>query len=117
MTFLSFMFFILKSLLQVSATSSSCHMHEEMPLFRTKYQKNVEASHNKGIGMKANSVPSCIRSENYIITFEVEEEKYTTSHTSYKVVSVFFTPSNNAILDANDFQVPFLWEKVSDQIC
>ncbi|XP_074589231.1 mRNA cap guanine-N(7) methyltransferase 2 isoform X1 [Curcuma longa] len=42
----------------------------------TKYQKNVEASHNKGIGMKANSFPSCIRSENYIITFEVEEEKF-----------------------------------------
>lgn len=36
--------------------------------------------------MKANSVPSCIRSENYIITFEVEEEKYKTSHTPYKVV-------------------------------
>ncbi|WOL03213.1 mRNA cap guanine-N7 methyltransferase 2 isoform X2 [Canna indica] len=41
-----------------------------------KYQKNVEASHNKGIGMKSNIVPSCIRSENYMITFEVEEEKF-----------------------------------------
>ncbi|XP_058087610.1 mRNA cap guanine-N7 methyltransferase 2 isoform X3 [Magnolia sinica] len=41
----------------------------------TKYQKNVEASHNKGGGMKPNSVPNCIRSESYVITFEVEEEK------------------------------------------
>ncbi|KAJ4978179.1 hypothetical protein NE237_008959 [Protea cynaroides] len=41
-----------------------------------KYQKNVEASHNKGIGMKSNIVPNCIRSENYMITFEVEEEKF-----------------------------------------
>lgn len=44
---------------------------------RTKYQKNVEASHNKGIGLKPTMVPNCIRSENYIITFDVEEEKYT----------------------------------------
>ncbi|KAH7673919.1 mRNA (guanine-N(7)-)-methyltransferase protein [Dioscorea alata] len=42
----------------------------------TKYQKNVEASHNKGIGLKPNMVPNCIRSENYIITFDVEEEKF-----------------------------------------
>jgi len=42
--------------------------------FRTKYQKIVEAAHNKGL--KPNSVPNCIRSENYVITFEVEEEKY-----------------------------------------
>ncbi|RWR83504.1 LOW QUALITY PROTEIN: mRNA cap guanine-N7 methyltransferase 2 isoform X3 [Cinnamomum micranthum f. kanehirae] len=42
----------------------------------TKYQKNVEASHNKGGGMKPNTVPNCIRSENYVITFEIEEEKY-----------------------------------------
>ncbi|XP_077230353.1 S-adenosyl-L-methionine-dependent methyltransferases superfamily protein isoform X2 [Tasmannia lanceolata] len=42
----------------------------------TKYQKNVEASHNKGSGMKPNTVPNCIRSENYVITFEVEEEKF-----------------------------------------
>lgn len=26
--------------------------------------------------MKPNIVPNCIRSENYMITFEVEEEKY-----------------------------------------
>jgi len=39
---------------------------------RTKYQKNVEASHNKGL----KAVPNSIRSENYTITFEVEEEKY-----------------------------------------
>ncbi|XP_008646312.2 mRNA cap guanine-N7 methyltransferase 2 [Zea mays] len=38
----------------------------------TKYQKNVEASHNKGL----KTVPNSIRSENYTITFEVEEEKY-----------------------------------------
>ncbi|KAL5647989.1 hypothetical protein ACJX0J_042344, partial [Zea mays] len=37
----------------------------------TKYQKNVEASHNKGL----KTVPNSIRSENYTITFEVEEEK------------------------------------------
>ena len=39
---------------------------------RTKYQKNVEASHNKGL----KTVPNSIRSENYTITFEIEEEKY-----------------------------------------
>lgn len=41
-----------------------------------KYQKNVEACHNRSGGMKPNIVPSCIRSENYMITFEVEEEKF-----------------------------------------
>ncbi|PIN19360.1 mRNA (guanine-N(7)-)-methyltransferase [Handroanthus impetiginosus] len=41
-----------------------------------KYQKNVEAYHNKGGGMKPNIVPNCIRSESYMITFEVEEEKF-----------------------------------------
>ncbi|KZV55301.1 Dihydrolipoamide acetyltransferase component of pyruvate dehydrogenase isoform 1 [Dorcoceras hygrometricum] len=40
-----------------------------------KYQKNVEAYHNKSGGMKPNIFPNCIRSESYIITFEVEEEK------------------------------------------
>lgn len=44
---------------------------------RAKYQKNVESYHNKGSSMKANIVPNCIRTENYTITFEVEEEKYT----------------------------------------
>uniref|UniRef100_A0A0E0K5Y7 mRNA (guanine-N(7))-methyltransferase n=1 Tax=Oryza punctata TaxID=4537 RepID=A0A0E0K5Y7_ORYPU len=38
----------------------------------TKYQKNVEASHNKGL----KTVPNSIRSENYVITFEIEEEKF-----------------------------------------
>ncbi|WVZ86466.1 hypothetical protein U9M48_033236 [Paspalum notatum var. saurae] len=38
----------------------------------TKYQKNVEASHNKGL----KTVPNSIRSENYTITFEVEEERF-----------------------------------------
>lgn len=41
-----------------------------------KYQKNVEAYHNKSSGMKPNIVPNCIRTENYMITFEVEEEKF-----------------------------------------
>ncbi|KAK2390674.1 mRNA cap guanine-N7 methyltransferase [Trifolium repens] len=41
-----------------------------------KYQKNVESYHNKGSGMKPNIVPNCIRTENYTITFEVEEEKF-----------------------------------------
>ncbi|XP_006648010.1 mRNA cap guanine-N7 methyltransferase 2 isoform X2 [Oryza brachyantha] len=40
----------------------------------TKYQKNVEASHGKVQGLKA--VPNSIRSENYVITFEIEEEKF-----------------------------------------
>ncbi|KAM4081567.1 hypothetical protein ACJW30_11G101600 [Castanea mollissima] len=44
--------------------------------FRAKYQKNVEAYHNKGSSMKPNIVPNCIRSESYMITFEVEEEKF-----------------------------------------
>nr|GLL20720.1 3-phosphoinositide-dependent protein kinase 2-like isoform X2 [Ipomoea trifida] len=43
---------------------------------RAKYQKNVEAYHNKGSGMKPNIVPNCIRSESYTIAFEVEEEKF-----------------------------------------
>jgi hypothetical protein len=37
-----------------------------------KYQKNIEASHNKGLKI----VPNSICSENYGVTFEVEEEKY-----------------------------------------
>ncbi|KAL5709648.1 mRNA (guanine-N(7))-methyltransferase [Ranunculus cassubicifolius] len=41
-----------------------------------KYQKNVEASHNRAGGIKPNLVPNCIRSESYMITFEVEEEKF-----------------------------------------
>ncbi|KAL7108051.1 hypothetical protein ACP275_06G091000 [Erythranthe tilingii] len=41
-----------------------------------KYQKNVEACHNRAGGMKPNIVPNCIRSESYMITFEVEEEKF-----------------------------------------
>ncbi|KAF6150398.1 hypothetical protein GIB67_034097 [Kingdonia uniflora] len=41
-----------------------------------KYQKNVEASHNRAGGMKPNTVPNCVRSESYMITFEVEEEKF-----------------------------------------
>ncbi|KAL9259850.1 mRNA cap guanine-N7 methyltransferase 2-like protein [Drosera capensis] len=41
-----------------------------------KYQKNVEAYHNRSAAMKANIVPNCIRSESYMITFEVEEEKF-----------------------------------------
>ncbi|CAN4115051.1 unnamed protein product [Withania somnifera] len=41
-----------------------------------KYQKNVEAYHNRSAGLKPNIVPNCIRSENYMITFEVEEEKF-----------------------------------------
>ncbi|XP_057979509.1 mRNA cap guanine-N7 methyltransferase 2 isoform X2 [Malania oleifera] len=41
-----------------------------------KYQKNVEAYHNKSSSMKPNIVPNCIRSESYVITFEVEEEKF-----------------------------------------
>ncbi|XP_011077238.2 mRNA cap guanine-N7 methyltransferase 2 [Sesamum indicum] len=42
----------------------------------SKYQKNVEAYHNKSAGMKPNIFPNCIRSESYMITFEVEEEKF-----------------------------------------
>ncbi|KHG12995.1 hypothetical protein F383_17234 [Gossypium arboreum] len=41
-----------------------------------KYQKNVEAYHNRSSSMKPNIVPNCIRSENYMITFEIEEEKF-----------------------------------------
>ncbi|KAF8397799.1 hypothetical protein HHK36_016722 [Tetracentron sinense] len=41
-----------------------------------KYQKNVEASHSKASSMKPNIVPNCIRTESYMITFEVEEEKF-----------------------------------------
>lgn len=41
-----------------------------------KYQKNVEAFHNRSGGMKPNIFPNCIRSESYMITFEVEEEKF-----------------------------------------
>ncbi|XP_078435099.1 S-adenosyl-L-methionine-dependent methyltransferases superfamily protein isoform X2 [Wolffia australiana] len=41
----------------------------------TKYQKNVEASHSKAGGTKP-IVANCIRSENYVVTFETEEEKF-----------------------------------------
>jgi hypothetical protein len=44
----------------------------KIKICRTKYQKNVEASHNKGLKI----VPNSIRSENYTVAFEVEEEKY-----------------------------------------
>ncbi|CAH1425257.1 unnamed protein product [Lactuca virosa] len=57
-------------------------------LNRAKYQKNVESYHNRSGAMKPNLVPNCIRSENYMITFEVEEEKF-----------------------------PFFWEKVPDENC
>ncbi|KAF8052903.1 hypothetical protein N665_1492s0007 [Sinapis alba] len=41
-----------------------------------KYQKNVEAYHNRSGGTKPNVFPNYIRSETYMITFEVEEEKF-----------------------------------------
>ncbi|XP_056164259.1 mRNA cap guanine-N7 methyltransferase 2 isoform X2 [Syzygium oleosum] len=41
-----------------------------------KYQKNVEAYHNRSGSMKPGIVPNCVRSESYMITFEVEEEKF-----------------------------------------
>uniref|UniRef100_A0A7N0V3J3 mRNA cap guanine-N(7) methyltransferase 2 n=1 Tax=Kalanchoe fedtschenkoi TaxID=63787 RepID=A0A7N0V3J3_KALFE len=41
-----------------------------------KYQKNVEAYHNRSSSLKPSVFPNCIRSENYLITFEVEEEKF-----------------------------------------
>ncbi|XP_010426835.1 PREDICTED: mRNA cap guanine-N7 methyltransferase 2-like isoform X2 [Camelina sativa] len=40
-----------------------------------KYQKNVEAYHNRS-GTKPNVFPNYIRSESYVITFELEEEKF-----------------------------------------
>lgn len=45
-------------------------------IYRAKYQKNVEAYHNRSGSMKPGIVPNCVRSESYMITFEVEEEKY-----------------------------------------
>jgi len=42
---------------------------------RAKYQKNVEAYHNRS-GAKPNVFPNYIRSESYMITFELEEEKW-----------------------------------------
>ena len=60
---------------QYSLSNSILSLSELRALFnfcRTKYQKNVEASHNKGL----KAVPNSIRSENYTITFEIEEEKY-----------------------------------------
>ncbi|CAN8254691.1 unnamed protein product [Cochlearia groenlandica] len=41
-----------------------------------KYQKNVEAYHNRSGGTKPNVFPNYIRSESYMITFELEEEKF-----------------------------------------
>ncbi|KAJ0692979.1 putative mRNA (guanine-N(7))-methyltransferase [Helianthus annuus] len=49
---------------------------DDIRSLRAKYQKNVEPYHIRSGGMKSNVVPNCIRSENYMITFEVEEEKY-----------------------------------------
>ncbi|TVU15140.1 hypothetical protein EJB05_38645 [Eragrostis curvula] len=54
----------------IQADVVCCMQH--LQASRTKYQKNVEASHNKGL----KTVPNSIRSENYTITFEVEEEKF-----------------------------------------
>ncbi|KMZ60213.1 mRNA cap guanine-N7 methyltransferase 2 [Zostera marina] len=42
----------------------------------TKYQKIVEAMHNKGSSQRPSNLPISIRSENYVITFETEEEKF-----------------------------------------
>ena len=61
-------------------------------VYRAKYQKNVEAYHNKMSSMKPNIVPNCIRSESYMITFEVEEEKYVIIITKVTLYTlVFFT--------------------------
>ncbi|XP_048326559.1 mRNA cap guanine-N7 methyltransferase 2 isoform X2 [Ziziphus jujuba] len=58
-----------------------------------KYQKNVEAYHNRSSGMKPNIVPNCIRSESYMITFEVEEEKFPLFGKKYQLK---FTNDNSA---------------------
>ncbi|WCJ37401.1 mRNA cap guanine-N7 methyltransferase 2 [Euphorbia peplus] len=50
-----------------------------------KYQKNVEACHNRSGSMKPNVVPNCIRSDSYMITFEVEEEKFPSFGKKYQL--------------------------------
>ncbi|CAL4974078.1 unnamed protein product [Urochloa decumbens] len=60
----------------------------------TKYQKNVEASHNKGL----KAVPNSIRSENYTITFEVEEEKFPFFGKKYQLKFVSEAISENHCL-------------------
>ncbi|CAK9159609.1 unnamed protein product [Ilex paraguariensis] len=60
----------------LSLSTSIWQLYIILWLCRAKYQKNVEAYHNRGSGMKHNIVPNCIRSESYMITFEVEEEKF-----------------------------------------
>lgn len=64
-----------------SCLKRRCHMEQSITnllllMYRAKYQKNVEAYHNRSSSMKLNIVPNCIRSESYMITFEIEEEKY-----------------------------------------
>ncbi|KAI4330304.1 hypothetical protein MLD38_028602 [Melastoma candidum] len=51
-----------------------------------KYQKNVEAYHNRIASMKPGIVPNCIRSESYMITFEVEEEKFPSFGKKYQLM-------------------------------
>uniref|UniRef100_A0A453CGQ4 mRNA (guanine-N(7))-methyltransferase n=2 Tax=Aegilops tauschii subsp. strangulata TaxID=200361 RepID=A0A453CGQ4_AEGTS len=77
----------------------------------TKYQKNVEASHNKGLKV----VPNSIRSDNYTITFEIEEEKYELNFCIYVRLNRF------AILRLRHYiqmvQVSLLRKEVPTQIC
>ncbi|CAN6568479.1 hypothetical protein ACFX13_001075 [Malus domestica] len=69
-----------------------------------KYQKNVEAYHNRSGGMKPNIVPNCIRSENYMITFEVEEEKFPIFGKKYQLkFANDFSPENHVLVHFPSF--------------
>lgn len=71
--------------------------------------------------MKPNIVPNCIRSESYMITFEVEEEKYECNLNP--VIYIFFKhEESHQVIDFDfavliGFQVPILWKEVPIEIC
>jgi hypothetical protein len=98
-----------------SLNTSILNLYELHGIFlfcRTKYQKNVEASHNKGL----KAVPNSIRSENYTITVEVEEEKYELNLCISKYVWKGLL-SWGLTVTCRMVQVSFLWKEVPTQIC
>lgn len=90
---------------------------ELLNINRAKYQKNVEAYHNRSGGTKPNVFPNYIRSESYMITFEVEEEKW----------AIFFWEKRETFFHRVAFlkletvwyfstQVSAVWKEVSAEI-
>lgn len=59
--------------------------------------------------MKPNIVPNCIRSESYMITFEVEEEKYIVSYLAFH--TNLWETVMSVVLNAFIFRFPLFGKK------